>query len=195
MHWVLIIFLIVALLFLSIYTAIVLFGRRQQSENADIICTFGAAVWGNVPSPELAARISWARHLQQQGRSRLLFLSGGSTGGPLSEPDVMAATAVSEGSPRESLVLDINGTSTSHTLQNLKQYMQDNKLTTCLMVSSPFHMARIMVLARLYGIKAYSCPPDETPLTLDPSNNMRAVLREEFALFKDVLVFLLSRDT
>lgn len=185
--------LVAVLVFLSVYLAVDLFGRRQEQKHADIICVFGAAVWGTTPSPELAARIHQACQLYREGFSPLIFLSGGPTGGALSEPDVMANAAVQEGVPRSSLVLDVNGISTACTVQDLRDYMEDNHLGSCLMVSSPFHMARIMMLTKLYGVQSYSSPPRETPLALDPSKNAQAVLREELALFKDLLVFLLAR--
>ena len=176
------------------YLAIDLYGHKQQSERADIICLFGAAVWGDTPSPELEARIMWAVHLYNQGRAPLLFLSGGPTGSSLSESDVMGAVAVKHGIPRSALVFDDAGTTTARTLTNLKRYMQGNGLSSCLMVSSPFHMARIMLLARLDGLLAFASPPANTPISLSTAQRTRATAREELALFKDLLVFAVSPD-
>src|SRR5664279_5725521 len=176
------------------YAGIDLYGYKQQSERADVICLFGAAVWGSSPSPELEARILWATQLYREGRAPLLFLSGGPTGSNLSESDVMGAVAVKQGVPRSALVLDNAGITTAQTLTDLKHYMQGNALTSCLMVSSPFHMARIMVLARLYGLQAFTSPPVETPVWLSVQQRARATVREELALFKDLLVFAVSPD-
>ncbi|MHB8106754.1 MAG: YdcF family protein [Candidatus Cryosericum sp.] len=174
------------------YAGIDLYGYKQQTERADVICLFGAAVWGNSPSPELEARISQATQLYRDGRAPLLFLSGGPTGSSLSESDVMGAVAVRQGVPRGALVLDNAGVTTAQTLIDLKRYMQGNALTSCLMVSSPFHMARIMVLAHLYGLRAFTSPPAETPVWLSAPQRARATAREELALFKDLVVFALS---
>ncbi|MBA4365235.1 MAG: hypothetical protein C0398_04420 [Coprothermobacter sp.] len=176
------------------YAGIDLYGYKQQSERADVICLFGAAVWGDSPSPELEARIMWAVQLYREGRAPLLFLSGGPTGSNLSETDVMGAVALKRGVPRSALVFDNAGTTTARTLTNLKRYMQGNGLTSCLMVSSPFHMARIMVLARLDGLQAFTSPPAETPVSLSIPQRTRATAREELALFKDLLVFAVSPD-
>jgi len=176
------------------YAGIDLYGYKRQSERADVICLFGAAVWGNSPSPELEARIIWAVRLYREGRAPLLFLSGGPTGSNLSESDVMGAVAIAQGVPRSALVFDNTGTTTARTLINLKRYMQGNGLTSCLMVSSPFHMARIMVLARLNGLQAFTSPPAETPVSLSVLQRTRATAREELALFKDLLVFVVSPD-
>jgi uncharacterized SAM-binding protein YcdF (DUF218 family) len=124
----------------------------------------------------------------------LLFLSGGPTGSNLSESDVMGTVAIEQGVPRSTLVFDNVGTTTARTLINLKHYVQGNGLTSCLMVSSPFHMARIMVLARLNRLQAFTCPPAETPVSLSVLQRTRATAREELALFKDLLVFAVSRD-
>jgi vancomycin permeability regulator SanA len=176
------------------YAGIDLYGYKQQSERADVICLFGAAVWGSSPSPELEARILWATQLYREGRAPLLFLSGGPTGSNLSESDVMGAVAVKQGVPRSALVFDNAGITTAQTLIDLKHYMQGNALTSCLMVSSPFHMARIMVLARLYGLRAFTSPPGKTPVWLSVPQRARAIAREELALFKDLLVFAVSPD-
>ena len=176
------------------YAGIDLYGYKQQSERADVICLFGAAVWGNSPSPELEARILCAVQLYREGRAPLLFLSGGPTGSNLSESDVMGAVAIKQGVPRSALIFDNAGVTTAQTLINLKRYMQGNALTSCLMVSSPFHMARIMILARLYGLQAFTSPPISTPVWLSVQQRARATVREELALFKDLLVFVVSPD-
>jgi hypothetical protein len=55
-------------------------------------------------------------------------------------------------------------------------------------------MARIMVLARLNRLQAFTCPPAETPVSLSVLQRTRATAREELALFKDLLVFAVSPD-
>src|SRR5450830_1818414 len=98
------------------YAGIDLYGYKQQSERVDVICLFGAAVWGNSPSPELEARILWAAQLYREGRAPLLFLSGGPTGSNLSESDVMGAVAIKQGVPRSALIFDNAGVTTAQTL-------------------------------------------------------------------------------
>jgi vancomycin permeability regulator SanA len=171
-----------------------LYGHRQQQDHADVICVFGAAVWGETPSPELEARITWAARLYREGRASMLFLSGGPTGDALSEADVMGNAIEREGVPRSALIFDSAGTTTARTLSNLKRYMQGNSLATCIMVSSPFHMARIMILAGFNRIKAFSCPPATTPVSRNRSQNVRAIIREGLALFKDAAIFVLAPE-
>lgn len=160
----------------------------HQSGRADIICVFGAAVWGDKPSPELEARVLWAVQLYQDGRAGMLFLSGGATGSNLTESDVMEKVAEAHGVPRSAIVLDSAGISTAATLANLERYMAGNNMKTCLMVSSPFHMARIMILARLKGLRALADPPLQTPITQLPWQNLKSIVREALALVKDLVV-------
>ncbi|MHB8071448.1 MAG: YdcF family protein [Candidatus Cryosericum sp.] len=177
-----------------LYAGIDLYGHKQQRQRADVICVFGAAVWGQLPSPELEARLVWAARLYRDGIAPVLFLSGGPTGTAMTEADVMGTVAEGAGVPRSALVFDNGGTTTARTLSNLKRYMQGNGLTTCLMVSSPFHMARIMLLARLNHMVALTCPPVTTPVSSSNPERARAIVREELALLKDVLVFVLAPD-
>ncbi len=185
---------VVCFLLAFLYAGIEIYGHIQQRGQADVICVFGAAVWGDAPSPELEARLTWAARLYREGKAPVLFLSGGLTGTAMSEADVMGTVAEREGVPRSALVLDNAGTTTAHTLANLKRYMQGNGLTTCLMVSSPFHMARIMLLAGLKHMNALTCPPAITPISRSGSQKIRATIREELALLKDVAVLVLAPE-
>ncbi|HEY9093833.1 MAG TPA: YdcF family protein, partial [Candidatus Cryosericum sp.] len=121
-----------------------------------------------------------------------IFLSGGPTGGTLTEPDVMANVALGLGVPRSALVLDARGTSTASTLDNLRHFMTNNGMTSCLMVSSPFHMARIMTLAALKGLHPVTCPPATSPVSANLALQARAIAREELALIKDLAVLVFS---
>lgn len=194
MRTLLILICAVCLLFGLLLAGIDLYGHVRQSEHADIICLFGAAVWGNTPSPELEARIMWAVQLYHEGRASVMFLSGGPTGSSLSEGDVMSAVAVAHGVPRSAIIVDNAGTTTASTLTNLGRYMKGNGLRTSLMVSSPFHMARIMILAHLKGLTAFTDPPRETPITLNSQQNLRSVVREALALVKDLMIVAISPD-
>jgi vancomycin permeability regulator SanA len=185
---------IASVVMVLLYIGIEVYGHTQQRGRADVICVFGAAVWGGAPSPELEARLVWAARLYREGRAPVLFLSGGLTGTAMSEADVMGTVAEREGIPRSALVFDNAGTTTARTLSNLKRYMHGNGLATCLMVSSPFHMARIMVLAGLNRMNALACPPATTPVSRSSPQRVRATIREELALLKDVLVFVLAPE-
>jgi vancomycin permeability regulator SanA len=184
----LILMVAVMLAFVLLLAGIEAFGHLQQVSHADIICVFGAAVWGDAPSPELEARLLWAIQLYQEGRAPLLFLSGGPTGSSLTESDVMGAFARAHGVPYSALILDNAGITTASTVANLKRYMDGNSLKTCLMVSSPFHMARIMILARLNGLSAFTDPPAQTPITLNGQERLKSLVRETFAMIKDLVV-------
>lgn len=194
MHTLLILICTGCLLFGLLLAGIDLYGQVHQSEHAEIICLFGAAVWGDTPSPELEARIMWAVQLYHEGRAPVLFVSGGPTGSSLSEADVMSAVAAAHGVPRSAIIIDSAGSTTASTLTNLERYMKGNGLRTSLMVSSPFHMARIMILAHLNGITAFTDPPRETPITLNSQQNLRSVVREGLALLKDLIVAVISPD-
>ena len=185
---------IVGIAFGAFYISIWAYGNIQCIEPVDIICVFGAAVWGNAPSPELEARLLWASELYQKGLAPRIFLSGGPTGTTMTEADVMGTVMQRQEIPRSALILDNYGTTTAHTLRNLKRYMASTGLKTCLMVSSPFHMARIMTLARLEGLIACTCPPTTTPASGSCPKMSKAILREQLALLKDIVMHAFLSD-
>ena len=77
------------------------------------------------------------------------------------------------------LLIEEKSTITEENLEFAKEIMDANGFKTAIIVSDPLHMKRAMLMAKDYGITAYSSP---TPTTMYKSlrSKLPFLLREEF---------------
>jgi uncharacterized SAM-binding protein YcdF (DUF218 family) len=140
-------------------------GRRDLAAPAAAIVVFGAAVWPSGPSPTLRLRTQHAAALHRRGLAPRVVCSGGRSGGR-SEPEVMAELLRAESVPDEALVLDENGTTTRATLDSVV-VLGGGAWRRIVVVSSPYHVFRIVAEARRHGVTALASPARRDPQTLD----------------------------
>lgn len=153
-----------------------LHGRPRQGPAADVIVVFGAAVRAGGPSPELAARLRHAASLYQQGLAGAILCSGGHPG-PDSEARVMRRALVALGVPDEAILIEETGSSTRRTVEAVER-LGGGRWTRILVVSSPYHLYRIVGEARRRGLPVVGSAPPATPLTSRLRPRLRAHLRE-----------------
>lgn len=156
-----------------------LHGRPRQGPPADVIVVFGAAVRAGGPSPELAARLRHAASLYQQGLAGTILCSGGHPG-PDSEARVMRRALVALGVPHEAILIEETGSSTRRTVEAIER-LGGCRWERILVVSSPYHLYRIVGEARRRGLPVVGSAPRETPLTTRLRPRVRAHLREVVA--------------
>jgi uncharacterized SAM-binding protein YcdF (DUF218 family)/GT2 family glycosyltransferase len=156
-------------------------GRLSAQSTADIIVVFGAETSGDQPSPELRARLDHAAELYAQRRAPTILCSGGHPG-LNSEPRVMRRALVAAGVPAEAILLDETGSSTRRTLAAVHR-VGNGRWRRILVVSSPYHMYRIVTEARRLGLPVMSSAPETTPLTTRLRPRLRQDLREVAAVW------------
>lgn len=74
------------------------------------------------------------------------------------EARLMEETALSLGIPVKDCAVDAGSTNTYENLKNVKGYMAENGLETCLIVTSPTHMRRSALVARKLGMNFHPAP-------------------------------------
>jgi uncharacterized SAM-binding protein YcdF (DUF218 family) len=156
-------------------------GRLAASTPADVIVVFGAAAYANRPSPELAARLRHAASLYQQGLATTIVCSGGHPG-PNSEARVMQRALVEAGVPEEATIVEETGSSTRRTLAAVER-IGNGRWNRILMVSSPYHMYRIIGEARRLGLPVVASPAPGTPIMKRLRPRVRMSLREVAAVW------------
>lgn len=144
--------------------------RTPCPEPADAIIVFGAAVWEDGPSATLRLRIMRGVELYQRRLAPVIVCSGGTSRG-VSEPRMMADLMVAHGVPVSAMVLDETGVTTRATIAAL-QKLGGGNWRRILVVSSPFHLFRIVEEARRQGIEALPCSTRRPP-----AHGIRAKLR------------------
>jgi uncharacterized SAM-binding protein YcdF (DUF218 family) len=163
--------------------AIFIFGRRDEARPADAIVVLGAAQYDGKPSPVLKARLDHAVGLYQREIAPVLILTGGvGVGDTVSEAAVGRRYVMKQGVPEDHILVEPAGLSTDESMATVKRLMVGERLNSAVLVSDPFHMLRLRLLAARLGIKAFSSPTRTSPITLDSPTEWRQVVRESFII-------------
>jgi uncharacterized SAM-binding protein YcdF (DUF218 family) len=171
--------------------AVVYWGRRDQSRRAAAIVVLGAAHYEGRPSPVLRARLDHALVLWRKGLAPRLILTGGR--GPrdtTSEAEVGQRYALRHGVPAEAIALETAGRTTSESLRAVSRMMEREADRSVVLVSDPFHMLRLSILARRLGLIAFTSPTTTSPISANSAASMRYVLGESV---KVPLAFVMER--
>ena len=157
--------LLAALTLYSLFCAIsiVRYAERDESAPADCIIVLGAGTDGKIPSPVFRERLHHAVTLYQEGYSDIILLTGGySPGNAHSDAWIAGQYLLEKGIPEAVIMLEERSTITQENLKYAKEIMENENLSTCILVSDPLHMKRSMMMAKDYEIEAFSSP---TPTT------------------------------
>lgn len=170
--------------------AVFAFGRRDEARPADAIIVLGAAQYDGRPSPVLKARLDHAIDLYRRDVAGTLIVTGGvGVGDTVSEAEVGRRYAVRQGVPRARIVVEPAGLSTEQSMTTVRGLMEERGLETAVLVSDPFHMLRLRIMAAGLGIRAYSSPTRSSPIAGDSPAEWKHVLRESL-----ILPYTLVRD-
>lgn len=166
-----------------ILASIAFYGRRDEARQADAIVVLGAAQYNGHPSPVLEARLDHAVDLYRRGVARTLIMTGGQApGDTVSEAVVSRRYAVKAGVPRGAILVETTGMTTRESMAAVGRLMHDRQMETAVLVSDPFHMLRLKLLARRFGVKGYTSPTHTSPISRSPSQERKFLLRESIGL-------------
>lgn len=177
---------------IGIMIAIVLAGRRDEARPAAAIVVLGAAQYVGRPSPVLRARLDHAILLWQHGMApQVIFTGGRGEGDTTSEAAVSRRYALRRGVPDSVIVVETIGRTTRESLHGVAELMLDRPNDEVILVSDPFHMLRLSILARRLGLRPIMSPTRTSPISRN-KGEWRYVLGESV---KVPVVFLLERRT
>ena len=153
--------------------------RRDEAQTADAIVVLGAAQYVGRPSPVLRARVDHAVSLWKRGLAPTLILTGGTgVGDTTSEAAVARKYAMSKGVPDRAIVLEIKGRTTSESMRAVARIMEDREQESVILVSDPFHMLRLSILARRYGLDPHTSPTRTSPITSNREERWKYMVSE-----------------
>ena len=171
---------------------IVITGKRDEARPAAAIVVLGAAQYVGRPSPVLRARLDHAIALWRTGFAPLLIVTGGrGEGDTTSEAAVSRRYALRRGVPDSAIVLENAGRTTRESLQGVAAIM-NGKRRDVILVSDPFHMLRLSILARRFGLEPLTSPTRTSPISESRDQKWRYVVNESL---KVPVVYLFERDT
>ncbi|MGE5396754.1 MAG: YdcF family protein [Chitinophagales bacterium] len=142
---------------------ICLYSKVNEMTKADAAIILGAGVSGEKPSPVFQERINHGIWLYKNGYvDKLIFTGGKGKNEKFSEASVAKRYAIGHSIPSQDILIEEQSTITQENIENASRIAQETSISTVIIVSDPLHMKRAMLMAKDYGLTAYSSP---TPTT------------------------------
>jgi len=171
--------------------AVLIWSSRDEARPAQAIVVLGAAQYAGKPSPVLRARLDHALVLWKRHLASLLILTGGTgSGDTTSEAAVGRTYAKKHGVPDSAIIVESEGRTTSESMRAVAGMLEVRGLQSALLVSDPFHMLRLRILARRFGFTPYTSPTRTSPISPNREERWKYIFSESL---KAPLAFFFER--
>ena len=141
--------------------------RRDQAKPADAIVVLGAAQFNGRPSAVLRARLDHAADLYARHLADVVFVTGGKQPGDtavFTEASVAADYLAAHGVPQSAVLRENQGRNSWNSLAAAARILKDRGKRSVILVSDPFHSARIAAMASELGLKPLVSPTRTSPI-------------------------------
>ena len=149
------------LLYLISMLIIIFSGLKDHLFKADLIVVLGSKVSPDGdPSLGLSVRLNKAIDVYNEGYAPKILVSGGTGKEGYDESLAMADYLIKRGVPPSSIIRDTKGNNTRATAKHAYEYMQQQQLSSVIIVSQYYHIARTKLAFKKLGIKqiGYASP-------------------------------------
>jgi uncharacterized SAM-binding protein YcdF (DUF218 family) len=168
-----------------VYTVALVFvlvvSMQDQRRPVDAIVVLGAAQYNGRPSPVLKARLDHALRLWSARLAPRVIVTGGvGRGDRTSEAAVSRRYLLSRGVPSRAVVLEPHGRSTEASMTAVAGWLRERGLSSVLLVSDPFHMARLRFEAKRTSLEAWTSPTSTSPISDNPNLEVQYLFREGY---------------
>ena len=176
---------LVAIVYLAVtFVQVVVSSRRDGARPADAIVVFGAAQYNGQPSPVLKARLDHAAKLYKQKIAPTVVVTGGRQAGDESRQTEARASAHyltnEKGVPGEAILWETASRNSWQQLASAANELRQRGRTKVVLVSDPFHAARIQAMADELALEATVSPTRTSPIS--GSTELKHMARETFAV-------------
>jgi len=159
--------------------AVLIWSARDEAQPAQAIVVLGAAQYAGKPSPVLRARLDHALDLWNRHLASILILTGGTgSGDTTSEAAVGRTYAKKHGVPDSAILVESEGRTTSESMRAVAGMLEVRGLQSALLVSDPFHMLRLRILARRFGFVPYTSPTQTSPISPNREERWKYIFSE-----------------
>lgn len=152
--------------------------RRSSASQAIVV--LGAAQYNGRPSPVLRARLDHAAALYERGVAPLIVVTGGQLEDDRSSNTEASASAdylaVEHGVPQAAILRENAGCNTWQSLASAANEVRKRGKGRVVLVSDPFHSARVAAIADELGLQALVSPTRSSPIS--GSAELRHLVRE-----------------
>ena len=153
-------------LYLLSFATVLGVSRLDQRYEADAIVILGAAQYDGRPSPVLQARLDHGAKLYAEGWAELLVVTGGIVvGDRMSEATAGQRYLVGLGIPPEAVVVQAEGHNTTGSMDAVADWLRGEGRERVILVSDPFHLARLRLEASRLGLTAWTSPTGTSPIS------------------------------
>jgi uncharacterized SAM-binding protein YcdF (DUF218 family) len=174
--------------------AVVAWGARDTAREADAIVVLGAAQYAGRPSPVLKARLDHAVSLWKRGLAPKMVLTGGrGTGDTTSEAAVGRRYVMRAGVADSAILLEDEGRTTTASIAAVAGIMQEEHLERAILVSDPFHMLRLQILARRFGFTSVTSPTRTSPISANRLEAFAYIMSESVKVPVTMVLGILER--
>ncbi|MBV8690516.1 MAG: YdcF family protein [Actinobacteria bacterium] len=160
--------LLVALLLLYLgvtFAQVWLASRRDQARPVQAIVVLGAAQYAGRPSPVLKARLDHAADLYNRHLADVVVVTGGREAGDITTEAAASAQYLgTKGIPDSHILREVQGRTSWQSLAAAASFLKARNIKTVLLVSDPFHSARIAAMAKELGLTPYVSPTRTSPI-------------------------------
>lgn len=147
--------------------------RRDERTRVDAILVLGAAHYNGKPSRVLKARLDHAVELYQARLATVIVVTGGmAEGDRVSEATVSQQYLAEHGVPADAIVVRPVGRNSRESIASAAEWLDDHDMHSVLLVSDPFHMARLLAESRARGLIASVSPTRTSPISSRPGEEL-----------------------
>ncbi len=141
-------------------------GRRDEARPAQAVIVLGAAQFDGRPSAVLRARLDHAAGLYHRKVAPLVVVTGGKLEGDrFTESAASANYLHTKGVPDGAILREVQGRTSWQSLTASARFLKERGIREVVLVSDPFHAARIDGMSEELGFKAATSPTRTSPIT------------------------------
>ncbi len=132
------------------------YANLDERRKVDAIVVLGAAQYNGKPSAVLESRLNHAAKLWKADVAPTIVVTGGKMEGDrFTEASASAAYLATKGVPDHVILREVQGRTSWESLKASAAFLNERDIHSVLLVSDPFHNARIRDMARKLGLEAY----------------------------------------
>lgn len=139
--------------------------RHDNARPAQAVVVLGAAQYDGRPSSVLRARLDHAADLWHRGIAPVVVVTGGkAVGDRFTESQASANYLHTKGVPDQAILREATGRSSWESLSSAARFLRQREISDVVLVSDPFHAARIHGIAAELGLSSATSPTRTSPI-------------------------------
>jgi uncharacterized SAM-binding protein YcdF (DUF218 family) len=156
--------------------------REDDRRPSDVIVVLGAAQFDGRPSSVFTARLVHARDLYKDKIApRIVTVGGNRVGDRFTEASAGGRWLVAHGVPASKIVEVPTGRNTLTSVRAVSDKMKQQRWSTAVIVTDPWHSLRTRSMAHDSGIDAVTSPTRQGPAVRTRQTEFRYIFRESLA--------------